>query len=105
MPAAISTAATITPAIAGQRNERFRLSKELRLHAIRGPTPVSISKPRPIGMFTPSKKALSTLIFSLVKVSDRTGKSVPQSTEKQLASRRRLLNKKLDSRDTTLSSL
>src|SRR6185312_4540381 len=33
-----------------------------------------------------------------------TGNSVPQSTAKQLASRIRLLNRKLDSRDTTLSS-
>src|SRR5690242_11873932 len=105
MPAASSTAVKTSAATPGQRNERFRLSSELRLHAISGPTPVSSSNAKPIGTLTPSKYALSTLIFSSVRISDTTGNRVPQSTEKQLATSSRLLNRKLDSRDKTLSSL
>src|SRR5438270_3942208 len=43
--------------------------------------------------------------FSPVTASIKTGNKVPQRTAKQLASRMRLLNRKLDSRETTLSSL
>ena len=46
----------------------------------------------------------SSEILSPETVSEMTGNSVPQSTAKQLASRIRLLNRKLDSRETTLSS-
>ena len=57
-----------------------------------------------MGMFTRLKNGASTLIFSPVTASEITGNSVPQSTAKQLASRIRLLNRKLDSRESTLSS-
>ena len=43
-------------------------------------------------------------IFSPETASEMIGNSVPHSTAKQLASRIRLLNMKLDSRETTLSS-
>src|SRR5580658_4380758 len=42
--------------------------------------------------------------FSPVRASITTGNSVPQRTAKQLARRMRLLNRKLDSREMTLSS-
>src|SRR5688572_11568975 len=88
----------------GQRNARFRLSIELRLHAISGPTPVRKSRNKPIGTFTALKNGASTLIFSPVAHSEMTGNSVPHNTAKQLARRIRLLKRKLDSRETTLSS-
>ena len=49
-------------------------------------------------------QSVSSEILSPVTASEITGNSVPHSTAKQLASRIRLLNRKLDSRDTTLSS-
>ena len=55
-------------------------------------------------MFTRLKNGASTLIFSPLMASVITGNSVPHSTAKQLASRIRLLNRKLDSRERTLSS-
>ena len=84
-------------------NARFRLSTELRRHAISGPTPVSSIRNKPMGMFTRLKNGASTLIFSPVTASEITGNSVPHRIAKQLASRIRLLNRKLDSRDSTLS--
>ena len=57
-----------------------------------------------MGTFTLLKNGASTEIFSPVTASEITGNSVPQSTAKQLASRIRLLNMKLDSRERTLSS-
>src|SRR5690349_9452855 len=103
MPAAKSPADTRTATIAGVRNDRLRLSNELRRHAIRGPTPVRSSRNIAMGMFTRLKNGLSTLIFSPMTASVITGNSVPQRIEKQLASRIRLLNMKLDSRESTLS--
>src|ERR1700679_1150001 len=49
-------------------------------------------------------QSASSEILSPETASEITGKSVPHSTAKQLASRIRLLNRKLDSRETTLSS-
>ena len=57
-----------------------------------------------MGTLTRLKNGASTVIFSPVTASEMTGNSVPQRTAKQLASRIRLLNRKLDSRETTLSS-
>src|SRR5580692_8185186 len=103
MPVANNPAATATPATVGHRKERFRLSNELRRHAISGPTPVSSSRNSPMGMFTRLKNGASTLIFSPVTASEITGNKVPHRIAKQLASRIRLLNRKLDSRESTLS--
>ena len=44
------------------------------------------------------------LILFPVTASESTGKSVPQSTAKHAASKIKLLNRKLDSRDTSESS-
>src|SRR5262249_31185085 len=93
-----------TPAASGHRNARFKLSTELLRHAISGPTPVSNNRNKPIGTLTRLKNGASTLIFSPVTASEITGNRVPHSTAKQLASRIRLLNRKLDSRESTLSS-
>src|SRR6202035_3235464 len=87
----------------GPKNERRRLSIELLRQAISGPMPVSSIRPNAMGTLMRLKNGASTLIFSPVTASEITGKSVPHSTAKQLATRIRLLNMKLDSRDTTLS--
>src|SRR6476646_6360550 len=87
----------------GQKNARFKLSSELRRQAMSGPTPVRNNKNKPIGMLILLKKGASTEIFSTFTASEITGNKVPHNTEKQLATRIRLLNKKLDSRETTLS--
>ena len=55
-------------------------------------------------MLTLLKNAVPTLIFSFVKASLITGNIVPHSTAKQLASSTTLLNRKLDSRETTESN-
>src|SRR5678815_2488345 len=103
MPAPNSAADTARPETAGHKNDRLRLSNELRRQAIKGPTPVSNSRNIPMGMFTRLKNGLSTLIFSPITASVITGNSVHQSTAKQPASKIRLLNMKLDSRESTLS--
>src|SRR3984893_12243873 len=87
----------------GQKNARRRLSIELLRQAINGPMPVSSIRPNAMGTLMRLKNGASTLIFSPVTASEITGNSVPHSTAKQLASRIRLLNMKLDSRETTLS--
>src|ERR1039457_3195654 len=51
-----SSAISVTPASAGHRNARFRLSNELRRHAISSPTPVRKIKNSPIGTLMRSKK-------------------------------------------------
>src|SRR5271170_4987269 len=94
---------TTMPAIDGQKNARRKLSTELLRQAISGPTPVRNSSPNAIGMLMRLKNGASTLIFSPVTASEITGNNVPHSTAKQLATRIRLLNMKLDSRDITLS--
>ena len=83
---------------------RRRLSIEVRRQANSGPTPVRKSRNSPIGTISRLNQTASRLIFSLEIASEITGNSVPHRTAKQLASRTRLLNRKLDSRETTLSS-
>src|SRR5579871_2105126 len=103
IPVSASPIINTTPAMDGQKNARRKLSMELRRQAMSGPTPVRKSSPKPIGMLIRLKNGASTLIFSPVKASEITGNNVPHNTAKQLASRIRLLNMKLDSRETTLS--
>ena len=62
------------------------------------------SSPRPSGTFTRLKNGAPTVICSPCTASERTGNSVPQSTEKQAASSSRLLKRKPDSRETTACS-
>src|SRR5579862_7886663 len=83
---------------------RRKLSIDVLRQAKRGPTPVRKSRKSPMGIISRSNQGLSRLIFSLVMASEITGNSVPQRTAKQLDNNTRLLNRKLDSRETTLSS-
>ena len=57
-----------------------------------------------MGMFTLLKNGLPTLISRPDSHSEKTGNSVPDNTAKHDTSRIRLLNKKLDSRETIESS-
>src|SRR5262249_33748730 len=93
-----------SPAIAGQPKFRFRLSVEVFRHASSGPTPVRNNKIKPSGMFTLSKKGFPTLIRDPDSHSENTGNNVPDSTAMHETSRIRLLNRKLDSRETIESS-
>src|ERR1700675_3826893 len=92
------------PTISGQAKFRFRLSAEVFRQASSGPTPVRKSRSRPIGMLTLLKKGAPTLILEPETASDKTGKSVPESTATQETSRIRLLKRKLDSRETMASN-
>src|ERR1700722_12788143 len=94
---------TIPPA-SGQAKLRRSASKEVLRQANSGPTPVSNSRNNAIGTLTLLKNGGPTLILLRVNHSESTGKSVPQSTAKQAASSTRLLNRKLDSRETSESS-
>src|SRR5579864_6895682 len=93
-----------TPMITGQAKLRRSESNEVLRHASSGPTPVSSNRNSAIGTFTLLKKGGPTLILLPTTHSESTGKSVPQRTAKQAARSTRLLNKKLDSRDTRESS-
>src|SRR5579875_1465814 len=104
MPPAISAIAVSTISTAGHRKFRFRLSSEVCRHASSGPTPVSRTRKIAIGTLTRLKNGGPTVTFDPVTHSDSTGNSVPHSTAKQDTSRTRLLNRKLDSRETSDSS-
>src|SRR6185503_17020943 len=104
MPAAKSAPTSTTEAMPGHWKLRRRLSVEVRRQAKSGPTPVRISRNRPIGTISRLYQSASSEILSPVAASEITGKSVPQRTAKQLASRIRLVKRKLDSRETTDSS-
>ena len=73
-------------------------------HASSGPTPVRNTRNNPIGTFTRLKNGGPTVTFDPVTHSDSTGNSVPHSTAKHATSSTRLLNRKLDSRETSDSS-
>src|SRR5437588_7563069 len=91
-------------AIPGHWKLRRRLSGEVRRQANSGPRPVSSRRKRPIGTIRRLYQSASSEILSPVAHSEMIGKRVPQRTAKQLASRMRLLNRKLDSREMTDSS-
>src|SRR5215471_16347439 len=99
-PMSRATAVKIVSAV-GHRKLRFRLSIEVLRHASSGPTPVSNTRKIPIGTFTRLKNGGPTVTFDPVTASDSTGKSVPHSTAKHETSSTRLLNRKLDSRETS----
>src|SRR5215471_6748895 len=85
---------------------RFKLFVDAFLHARRGPTPVRNIRKIAIGTLTRLKYGGPTVTRSPPPIhfgadSEITGNSVPQKTAKQEASRMRLLNRKLLSRDTT----
>src|SRR5204863_1657309 len=86
--------------IAGHRKLRFKLLVDAFRHASSGPTPVRNIRKIAIGTFTLLKNGGPTVIFEPVTASEMIGNTVPQKTAKQAASRIRLLNMKLLSRET-----
>jgi len=83
---------------------RRKLSPEVFLHASNGPTPVRNSRSRPSGIFTLLKNGAPTLMRDPVNHSEKTGKSVPDRIAMHATSSTRLLNRKLDSRETIESN-
>src|SRR5262245_42317225 len=86
--------------IAGHRKLRFRLFVDALRQASSGPTPVRNMRKMAIGTFTLLKNGALTVIFTPFTASEITGNIVPQNTAKHDASRTRLLNMKLLSRET-----
>src|SRR3989442_11926070 len=103
-PSGQAIAPASNPAPSGQPKFRRKLSRDVLRQASSGPTPVRNRSISPMGIFILLKYGAPTLIFVLITHSDRTGNSVPESTATQATSRIRLLNKKLDSRETMESS-
>src|ERR1700674_2705865 len=97
-------APAIRPINNGHPKLRLRLSSDVLRQASRGPTPVRNKSSKPIGIFTLLKNGVPTLIRSPVNHSEKTGKSVPDSTAMQDTNKIRLLKRKLDSRETIESS-
>src|ERR1039458_7689726 len=104
MPPIMSPIAVSTARIVGHRKLRFRLSREVLRQASNGPTAVRKIRNNPIGTLTRLKNGGPTVTFEPVTHSDSTGKSVPHNTAKHATSNTRLLNMKLDSRETSDSS-
>ena len=84
---------------AGHRKFRFKLFVDAFRHASNGPTPVKNMRKIAIGTFTLLKNGGPTVIFTPLMASEITGNIVPQNTAKHAASRIRLLNRKLLSRE------
>src|SRR6516225_3713031 len=101
MPPIISATAVSTASAVGITKFRRTRSSEVLRHASSGPTTVSTSRNNLIGTLTRLKNRGPTVTFDPVTHSDNTGNSVPHSTAKQATSSTRLLNRKLDSRDTS----
>src|SRR5207247_6853318 len=89
----------------GHKKFRFRLSNDVLRQASRGPTAVSNRRRSATGMLTLLKNGGPTVTLCPWIHSESTGNKVPQSTVKQASRRRRLLNKKLDSREINDSNL
>src|SRR5215813_12316797 len=99
------TMPTATAPTVGQRKLRFKLSSEVLRHASSGPTAVSSSSNNVTGTATLLKKGGPTVTLVPCTYSDNSGNHVPQSTVKHASTKSRLLKTKLDSRDTSDSSL
>src|SRR6516225_7372023 len=97
--------ATASAPTDGHMKLRFRLSSEVLPQASNGPTAVRISNSRATGMFTRLKNGGPTVTLVPCTHSESTGNNVPQSTVKQATTNSTLLNRKLDSRETSDSSL
>src|SRR3989441_1514388 len=98
---AIKNAAIARAPTVGQRKFLFRLSTDVLPQHSNGPTAVSNSTSNATGIMTRLKKGGPTVILCPWTQSERIGKSVPQSTAKQATTNSRLLNRKLDSRETS----
>src|SRR2546429_8696562 len=102
MPKPSSAIAKASDSRPGHMKLRRRLSIEVRRQENNGPTPVRNSRNSPMGTIRRLNQVASRLICSPLKYSVILGNNVPHSTAKQLASRTKLLNRKLDSRETKL---
>src|SRR5262252_5474514 len=98
-PSTKATTPITTLISSGQPKFFFKLSVDVFLHASSGPTPVRNRISRPMGIFTRLKYGAPTLMRSPVNHSEKTGKSVPESTAMQATRKSKLLNRKLDSRE------
>src|SRR5215510_2952449 len=85
---------------AGHKKFRFKLFVDAFRHASSGPTPVKNIRKIAMGTFTLLKNGALTVILTPFTASEITGNIVPQNTAKHAASRIRLLNMKLLSRET-----
>src|SRR6266849_2362023 len=90
---------------AGHRKLRLRLSNEVLRQASSGPTAVSNKSRRATGTATLLKNGGPTVTLCPCKNSEISGNHVPHSTVKHAKTKSRLLNRKLDSRETSDSSL
>src|SRR5258708_14297867 len=88
----------------GKGKFRGRLSRDVLRHASSGPTAVRNNKSSANGTITLLKKGGPTVILWPWIHSESTGNSVPHSATKQISRNNTLLNRKLDSRETTASS-
>src|SRR5262249_49663844 len=97
----INATATSKESADGMVKLRFTLANDVLPQASNGPTAVRNIRTNPIGIVTLLKNGGPTLILYPRTQSERIGKSVPDSMANVTASSTRLLNKKLDSRETT----
>ena len=106
-PSRRNTAAATMPSTTGPRKLRRRLSSEARRHAMSGPTPIKKMSDRKSGMFTELKNGAPTLTFTPRTASDRSGTLwiVRPLVEGSAATRKTLFKRKVDSRETTESSV
>src|SRR5262249_52391321 len=100
MPRKYKTTPAAKATTAGQRKFRFKLLGDALRQASSGPTPVRKIRKIAMRTFTLLKNGGPTVIFEPVTASEMIGNIVPQKTAKQAASRIRLLNMKLLSRET-----
>ena len=89
---------------ASGRASLVNLASIMGHRASSGPTPVRNRRNIAMGIFTRLKNGGPTLIFDPRTASESTGKSVPARTATQATRRIRLLNRKLDSRESMESS-
>src|SRR4051794_8521037 len=99
-PKTTTRIATASERTVGINKLRRMLSTDVLRHDSSGPTAVNSRSSIATGTFTLLKKGAPTVTLVPCTHSDNTGKSVPHSTVKQATSRMRLLNRKLDSRET-----
>src|SRR5579863_10204914 len=101
----IISAPTASAPTAGHRKLRFRLSSEVLRQASSGPTAVNSRRSKETGTITLLKKGGPTVTLWPCKKFEINGNHVPHSTVKQARTNRRLLKRKLDSREIRDSSL
>src|SRR3972149_4762675 len=95
--------AVTSPSAPGKRKLRLRLASDAFRQARSGQRPITRSRASPMGTLTWLKKGAPTLMFTPRTASEIMGKIVPRKPEKAAPTRIRLLNRKLDSRETSES--